>query len=860
MNNKNKDNIKISFWIFSILGIILGTGCGIFYILYFLGRGLQTWIDEKIGSPSDPTFIIFTTLLIASQFILFIFSYLLSFNKEQKERPGRILYFALLGVSLHLGGFSMGFFGESNPKENPLIAVCSIGIILFFPLTIFLFEWILKNSFIYAGSLMFKMEMRRVALMLLTKALSFAPQRFDLEEKRAQLLFELGKDEEGEKIYDEIKEKGILSSALLKIALTSFLKRISYEKAIECSKKLIEIYKDDLNLKKILADCFIQNHQIEEAIGIYEEIGDFSNTDFLLKMMNLYLELNRINDALNMCKNLAKVEGKPYRNSLKALNNLLQKYPDNLEILKEIVNIETIINDLDSISSHLEQILELSPQDAEAREKIISTYKNTFQYGNLSRHLEWLLNNGKENSDILCDYGETLIHLKEDEKAFEILKKGNELYPGDYRFPYQLSYLFLNENKYLEAMSEVTRALALAPQEKRNGLTILKNKISNEYDEKQIEELQKAVEKNPEDFGKRTLLIEKLVENSLLEKAATEVDDFISLFSEQKKRMMEFLEELLKKTEKNYFILNYLADLHFKEGNFDRMLEMYNELSKQSVNPDLLLKDACLKIIEVSPNYSPAHKILVEIAEKEGKIEDVAQHMETIMKIEGVQDYNLIQKLFDLYYGLGNTEKAYELCLLLLDKDPENLANQKKMILLSKELGKIDISLERVTKFRKVYPDDLELKELENEVDLAIKRKRMEEIRGILKERGDDPALHEEYGDLAFFFDNLNEAILHYQKALKWNVNSSFPKAKLALCLAQKKMFELADETLNEIKLSITPDMAPSDFQRLLNLYYATASLFELDGNREFALKFYKRIFRVDAGFKDVVEKIERLS
>jgi hypothetical protein len=44
------------------------------------------------------------------------------------------------------------------------------------------------------------------------------------------------------------------------------------------------------------------------------------------------------------------------------------------------------------------------------------------------------------------------------------------------------------------------------------------------------------------------------------------------------------------------------------------------------------------------------------------------------------------------------------------------------------------------------------------------------------------------------------------------------------------------------------------------NMVYSIAEMFENDEERPRALKFYKKIFRIDASFRNVVDKVEALS
>ncbi|HRR32261.1 MAG TPA: hypothetical protein P5557_13295, partial [Candidatus Sumerlaeia bacterium] len=80
--------------------------------------------------------------------------------------------------------------------------------------------------------------------------------------------------------------------------------------------------------------------------------------------------------------------------------------------------------------------------------------------------------------------------------------------------------------------------------------------------------------------------------------------------------------------------------------------------------------------------------------------------------------------------------------------------------------------------------------------------------------------------------------------------------AKLAYCLARRGMLDLAEETLGEIKLSLSDNPHQEEIK---SYFLDTAIQFEKELEHQKALKLYKQIFRVDAGFKDVVARIEKI-
>ncbi|MFW6303943.1 MAG: hypothetical protein ACOC2L_04910, partial [Candidatus Sumerlaeota bacterium] len=80
---------------------------------------------------------------------------------------------------------------------------------------------------------------------------------------------------------------------------------------------------------------------------------------------------------------------------------------------------------------------------------------------------------------------------------------------------------------------------------------------------------------------------------------------------------------------------------------------------------------------------------------------------------------------------------------------------------------------------------------------------------------------------------------------------------KVAHSMAMIGMIDLAEETLEDATLLMDNEKHADEAKGLV---YTIAHMLEEDEQYQRALKLYKEIFRVDAGFRDVVEKMEKLN
>jgi tetratricopeptide (TPR) repeat protein len=122
--------------------------------------------------------------------------------------------------------------------------------------------------------------------------------------------------------------------------------------------------------------------------------------------------------------------------------------------------------------------------------------------------------------------------------------------------------------------------------------------------------------------------------------------------------------------------------------------------------------------------------------------------------------------------------------------------------------------------------------------------------------KGDRKAL-EELGDICLEQDDFNQAITYYQRAARQSGNTRVPATKLAYCFAKKRMFDLAGETLGDLRLSL--DDNDEELEEMMVWIYKTAEVLEEARMFERASKLFKQLMKIDAGYKDVITRVEKL-
>jgi tetratricopeptide (TPR) repeat protein len=323
-----------------------------------------------------------------------------------------------------------------------------------------------------------------------------------------------------------------------------------------------------------------------------------------------------------------------------------------------------------------------------------------------------------------------------------------------------------------------------------------------------------------------------------------------------KEKAVKQLKRLCETYDRTFLLLQYLADLHLKDKDYNSVLEIYKIMSAQSLHPEQVLKEGCRLILKVKGDYSPAQRLLADTLFSNEEWAEAEQSYLKYIETTDDEDNEVYLKLFKIYDHLGMNDKLIEVGANAIRADAYNMENYKILIKSLMRNEQFQEAMNWLMKAKNIDTHDDEIFKLIRKVDVNLKRDRMGELRDLIQKYPDNTDYHFEFADICLIMGRLDDAILHFQKAAQKPLLANVSKAKLALALARRGMFDLAEETLAEVKLEVN---SGDDFREIKSVYYDIAGEFDKEKIRDKALKYYKEVFRVDAGFRNVVGKIERL-
>jgi tetratricopeptide (TPR) repeat protein len=841
------------FTVLTGLNMLLGIGLGAFYFTTWGMPGVEERVDQYVEVGSE-RFWFLVTAAFGCSLVFFVVTYVVSLDAQRSQRPRRRLYLLGIGLSAQATGYVAGSLGSTAYAIEYLLL--SVGILGGGPLVIFGWEFALGRTLYGMGRLFYQFDNMRLSAWLMHKALWFDPGAPAVRRYYGLALARLGRSAEAVVALRRLLDAGLVDEEILRTLGNLYKQQDDSQSAITCYARLLELHPKERGLMDELTEMYASCGDIDRAIRVLEEHGDMQNLNDLVKLQRLYYQREDAK-AKELCGAIARHEGPPYAQALLCYREMLRRYPRDVELLEQAAQYCLEVKHLEEAAGYLERIVEEAPAREDIRERLLASYRDQAQYQKMVPHFEFLLQGEKPRAELLSEYGEVLEHDKQYDEVLRWMQRAKDLYPLDYRFPYRLASLYYEMKNYEAAQREITAALALVDQSERSKLTVLHTKINGAILNRELRAIEDQISKDPNNLELRFQLIEKLTANAYVERAATELDNLLYQNPELKEKAMERLSQLIVKYDRTFLLLNYLADLHLKDHNWEKVLDFYRIMANQSLHPIEVLREGCRKILKIHPDYLPAIKTLGQLMKESGDVRGMVEHYGQVIELDPAQKRDVAQDMFDAYYSLKDYEKAGEFGPEAIEADPYRLENYKNLARTYEHLKRYRDALLVLDRAKRIDTQDRELYALMKKMDRQLKEEQLLELRDLLDRDPGNTEYHYELAGLYSSFGRYNEAILHYQKAGQQRLLANICKAKLAWCLAKKGMTDLAEESLAEVKVT---EGDPEELAAIKNIMYEIGFLFEEARLPSKALRMYKQVFRIDAGFRDVVERIERLS
>ncbi|MBA4387768.1 MAG: hypothetical protein C0404_07295 [Verrucomicrobia bacterium] len=287
-------------------------------------------------------------------------------------------------------------------------------------------------------------------------------------------------------------------------------------------------------------------------------------------------------------------------------------------------------------------------------------------------------------------------------------------------------------------------------------------------------------------------------------------------------------------------------------------------------------KECIEKLCEISPNDPEVNKLLKDITAIDSmKVWDDASDYRDVIKDK--KEAELLEKESKAVTNLNDVDVLIADVMQRIQQEPENMklyrsaarlyiqkqdfaqavALLEKAISLNPGDPELDVALNsaRVGQYD-FHISEMEKQGRQNEA-VDLRNQRVQYIFDNLSDRvrryPNDLKLRYEWGLMLYEHDYVNESIQQLQLAQRSPKHRIRSLYYLALCFKQKKQYDLAHEQLEKAK-----EESPIMDGTKKDIFYELGCVDELMGQNDRALGYFKEIYQVDIGYKDIAQKVEK--
>ncbi|MFQ5751431.1 MAG: tetratricopeptide repeat protein, partial [bacterium] len=228
-------------------------------------------------------------------------------------------------------------------------------------------------------------------------------------------------------------------------------------KTIATLKKLVKVIPENAGYQTKLAEAYEWNNDTEHAIALYDELLCEKPEDIHILNKLIYLNLNK----------------KDYGKTSHHLKRLLNLQPENQEARILLGNVYLQANQKEQAASEFEQVLKIDPQNASLRLQLAELYLWMPRYKKAMLHYEYLF-----MTHVLNDhYFNKLIDLTKNSdpaKAIKYYKYRLKYLPHDTELRAHFVDLYLYFGQTDEAVAQLQNLVANNPEDARYWLKLAK--------------------------------------------------------------------------------------------------------------------------------------------------------------------------------------------------------------------------------------------------------------------------------------------------------------------------------------------------------------------------------------------------
>ena len=792
--------------------------------------------------------------LLAFVLILYISAYSASFDFLATKRPVRRMLFLHALIAVIPAFLAVAAFDLTFTAVNCLMV---LALVAGYPAAAWGAERLLSRGVSALGQILLMRENYHLGTVVLHLAILLAPEQTFQRKMLGAARFEAGDVLGTLAVLEPLVDDNCQDMPMLEALEECYRTEKMWDKVLGISRMRLALQPKRASIRVGMARVLERLKRYEEAVQVLREGMPTTSLDYLEQMIADLLELRDCSAAVEIVRQMEALEPSPQPRSLKAYRDALKLEPNHQGALEGMADLLIRNNSPDEGHRVLEQIVEMNPDRHDVRKRLVQFYQERGLLDRAEPHLLALMDAAQETADVTLLYGDILFQREEYDKALLHFQFAVEQYPDDYRFAYFLAQIAFRTQALEEALRWLDEASQKQIQpEDRTRIQTLRRRVEDSMVNRELRVMQERCDRDLENMDLRLSYIREMTRHGMAERAIAEYDTLLEERPELKPRIIAQLEDAAKDPHRRFRLMDYLSDLKIKDRLWDEALDLAREMAARSMHGDRLLTDHTRRILSRNPDHVPSLRCLGEILTRQENWKEALEIYGHYQELARENDEAVRRAVFLANANLKNADQAIETGEAFLRDYNHDVDTRLRLVHVYLDLERYDEAYQHLQRAQSADYYNAEVTRLMREVAQLRRTQQIERLLKTLENNPNNAAAQMEVGDLYVAVGETKKAIPYLQRAAQEPPLRSLALAKLANAMARLHMFDLAEETLDEVKLSVEE---PERQTQLKILFFDTAEIFECEDQPERALKFYKRIFRIDASFRNVVDKIEAL-
>ncbi|MDX2175285.1 MAG: hypothetical protein SF028_02335 [Candidatus Sumerlaeia bacterium] len=617
---------------------------------------------------------------------------------------------------------------------------------------------------------------------------------------------------------------------------------------------------DPVLLRGLFEELAEQGHQAE-ALELLAG-NDLPEDPLFLERAGLFvLEAGDFEAAVVLARGLARLEGIPFKGSQKIAKAVLERSGEFVPALNLMADQAERMANHEARVKWLEKSIEADWSQEAVREKLLDTYRRQRLPIKLARLLRRLVDEGSADAETWFELADAYLATGRFDEALEVVNEWHRRSKRTPRSGILLARVQFERGALDEAREAARWVLAQDPlaDALRDQAEDFVRRVERAQLSSDLAGLVDRATAAPDDLKLQLELLDRLLASGPVERALSHADRLLHLNDRLRADVQERFLAHLHDPDFHFAYLDFLADLQVRGGRLDDALETVQVMVGRSVNQLGTLRESVQRILRRDPSHLPTLRLLAECHASERLYPEAIQYYSLYLANGGKEDAGCRRFLAKAYMALDNYANARRFLLRMAEAGEQIEAGLlQQIIALAVTHGTPEDARQYLKQLETAEIEPFKLQQLREEVDKGLGKKRFEHLRRETEEGRGSPETLEELGDIARALANLNDAITFYQRASREPATARRAKVKLAHVFAQKKLYDVAWETLSEVQLSLSDNQ--EELRGLMDLIYEIADMFYQSRIHDRSLSLFKLLLRIDAGYRDVLARVESLN